>query len=166
MTCDIPDLSVAGIKSMLDTGKYSISFFYSDPLGPIPIMVARDIGAGRIATTMIRQQCSLWDNGCPLSDDERPTLGLLFMPKENHQCEILVNGIECLIDWFSVRSIMEEVIKEETGQSTIELFYKACISDALLIKNKLKDHIKLSEAETMALEIIDNCGVIAILLND
>ena len=118
MTCDIPEISVEGITKLLDSGKYSINFLYSDLFGVIPSMHAREEDASRINNSPIRKTCSLLgNNGCTLSKKERPTLGLMFIPKPNFDCKLIVDDLDILYDWIPLKDLMEKVIFKETGKS-------------------------------------------------
>lgn len=167
MTCDVPELSVRGIRKMLDTGKYSITFFAANMDGeiiPVPIMNAREIGSERVDYSIIRKPCAQQnEEGCSFSDDERPTLGLLYIPKTNRDCKLLVSEMELLGDWYPHKEIMEEVILEETGKSSKELFYKGCIEAAMEIRSKLDVKKELTESEMCALEVLYATGVILII---
>lgn len=168
MTCDIPEMSVIGIRRMLDTGKYSIMFFCAD-LGdgiikPIPIMNAREVDSGRVNNSIIRKQCALQgENGCMLSDTERPTMGLLYIPKGNGECKMLIDAMEVFKDWYPHAQMMEEVVRQETGKSSQELFYSGCVQAAMEIRQKMDLGADLTSTEIDALQVLDITGIIAIL---
>lgn len=167
MTCDVPELSVSGIKRMLDTGKYSIMFFcaYLDgEIIPVPIMKSREINSGRVNNSIISKPCALHTaNGCPFSDDDRPTLGLLYVPKEDRHCKILVDSMQLLEDWYPHREMMEQVVLNETGENSYVLFYRGVIDAAMEIRQKLDMNKELTESEIGALQILEVTGAIAIL---
>ena len=168
MTCDVPVMSVSGIRRMLDTGKYSITFFCADfgdgIIIPIPIMNAREIDSQRVNNSIIRKPCALHkENGCMLSDTERPTMGLLYIPKSDGHCKMLVDQMETLQDWYPHAHMMEEVVRQETGKSSQELFYSGCIEAAMEIRQKLDLGKELTESELDALQVLNLTGIIAIL---
>lgn len=165
MTCDLPELTVEGITKMLDSGKYSITFLYSDLFGIIPTMHTREEGADRINNSPIRKACSLLGNkGCTLSELERPTLGLLLIPDVNYECHLLVDAFDSIHDWLPLKSLMEEVIFKETGKTSSELFYRGCIDAAMELRTKLHAGIELDEGEISGLQLLDCCNVITVIL--
>lgn len=167
MTCDVPEMSVRGISKMLDTGKYSIAFFCTVDDGvvfPVPVMISREISSGKVNNSIIQKPCSLQtEKGCMLSEEERPTLGLLFIPRPGRECASIVDGMELLSDWFPHRGILEAVVKQETGKTSTELFHQGCIEAAMQIRNKLDMRIELEQAEIEALDIIMAIGAITIV---
>lgn len=166
MTCDIPDISVEGITKLLDSDKYSITFLYSDLFGIIPTMHTREEKADRINISPIRKACSLLkNNGCTLSREERPTLGLLLIPEPNFDCNLIVDGFDSIHDWLPIKDVMEEVILKETGKTSKELFYRGCIDAAMELRTKLYAGIKLNAGEISALQLLDNCNVITVIFD-
>lgn len=167
MPCDVSEMSVAGIRRMLDTGNYSITFFCAGLEGeilPIPIINAREVNAGRVNNSIIRKPCALQgQKGCKLSDDERPTMGLLYIPNAKGHCRILVDAMEAFMEWFPYKTIMDEVVFEETGKSSEELFYSGCVQAAMEIRQKLDMGVELTEGEMAAIEPLKLTGTIMIL---
>ena len=167
MTCDVPEMSVDGIRRMLDTGKYSITFFCAgveDEILPIPIINAREVDAGRVNNSIIRRPCALQgEKGCEFSDEQRPTMGLLYIPNANGHCKVLVDAMEAFIDWYPYKAIMDEVVFKETGKSSEELFYSGCVQAAMEIRQKLDMGIELTEAEMNAITILELTGTIMLL---
>lgn len=166
MTCDVPDMSVRGIERLLHTGKFSIAFAcaFSDGIPiPIPIMTAREIGCGKINESIIRKPCALQgEKGCLLSEEERPTQGLLFIPKANGDCKNLVGAMEVFADWAPYKEILETVIEKETGKTLNELFYKGCIEAAMQIRQKLDTRTELTDSEADVVELLEATGTILI----
>lgn len=170
LTCDVEDLSVEGIKKMLDTGKYSIAFFCAGTeegfFDAIPMMSVREVGSGRVNTSIISRPCSLHTaNGCPFSDDERPTLGQLLIADVtgNAQCHQLVDSMETLMDWYPYKEILEEVVMDETGRSSISNFIMALEDANRQIRPKVEANEELTSAEEAALQILCGTGAWDIL---
>lgn len=167
MPCDVPEMSVEGIRKMLDTGKYSITFFCAATecgIIPIPIINAREVDSGKVNNSIIRKPCALQgEKGCELSDDERPTMGLLYIPIAKGDCRMLVSANDTLNEWFPYKAIMDEVVFEETGKSSEELFYSGCVQAAMEIRQKLDMGIEFTEAEMNAITILELTGTIMLL---
>lgn len=167
MTCDVPEMSVDGVRKMLDTGKYSITFFCAadgNEFIPIPIINAREVDAGRVNNSIIRRPCALQgEKGCEFSDDERPTMGLLYIPIAKGDCRMLVDAMDACLEWYPYKAIMDEVVLEETGKSSEELFYSGCVQAAMEIRQKLDMGVELTEGEMAAIGILELTGVIMIL---
>lgn len=164
MTCDVSEMSVDGIRRMLDTGKYSITFFFAGMEEIIPVMSAREVNAERVNNSIIRRPCSLQQqNGCSFSDEERPTMGLLYVPNSQGNCEMLVDSLELAFDWYPCKELMEQVVLLETGKNTTELFYNGCINAAMQIRQKLDQNLELTETEEQALLVLDLTGIIMLL---
>lgn len=148
LPCDIPIQTPEGIRAMLDTGKFMISVAFTTDGLITPIMSSREVGADRIDFNLIHRPCALLGpNGCPFSDDERPMLGLLFIPKENKKCYNPVNGTNVFLEWSTMAPIMEEVIFNETGKSSEELFLKSFDEAASYLADKYNRKEAMTDAE-------------------
>lgn len=158
MPCDVEDMSVDGIRRMLDTGKYSISFLLKmNPPRPMLSMISREVGRGRINPSLIRTRCSLLDeNGCTLSEEERPTQALLLVPGENLDCHELVTISETISEWSKYQDILAEVIFLETGKDMIELFEESCQNDTDYLIDKFQRQEDFTSTEEIALNALAN----------
>ena len=164
---DIPELTVDGIKRILDTGKYSITFMYIASINkPLPIMISREIGGDKINNSLIRTTCSLLgENGCTLSEAERPTQALLLIPRENEKCETLVPGWETMREWQEYEELMKTVIFEETGKSVNELFEEGCRKDVKKLIQKIENDEELTYTEDIAMDLLTQKAMHMIVSN-
>ena len=145
---DFEDLSVEGIERALDTGNYMITAVYRNaskegiPFIPVPFLAAREVGAPEngVNITMVHSMCALLgDDGCILSEDERPSQGLLLIPKEEDQCVCYVNAPGEL--WFPYREVFDEVIRKRTGKTAQDFFEEEAEPLAHSIEEKIRDAI-------------------------
>ncbi|MDO4975576.1 MAG: hypothetical protein Q4E61_04615 [Alphaproteobacteria bacterium] len=158
MPCDIVDKTPAGIQRLLDSGRYSISFFldFIDmKLEVIPTMMSREINSSRIQFGFIHNQCSLLGpKGCSLSDDERPTQGLLFVPQMEANCELQLNSQTVVTEWRKLSPLMETVLIIETGSNSLNLFQQSLLQTMNHLETKLSEGIILNSSELSALELV------------
>ena len=158
MTCDISDMSVEGIRKMLDTNKYSVYLTFGFLFGELvvlPVICAKEIDAGRVKASFFRKQCALLgENGCSLSDEERPTLGLLLIPNSNDKCRTAVNNEETFLDWYPHKSIMDEVVFLETGKTTEEIFDDAVDEAAEQLFLKITNKEELTDSEILVCDVL------------
>jgi hypothetical protein len=109
MPCDIIDFSVSGIRKMLETGKYSISFRHLFGTELLPILQIREVGQGKIFNTLMHNKCALLmdeEPYCPFGDAERPSIAQLLIPKADGKCRGLLENDLFISEWMSAMSIM------------------------------------------------------------
>lgn len=157
LPCDVEDMSVEGIKKMLDTGKYSISYIVQlEPVIPIASLTSREEGRGRIANSLIRSKCSLLkEDGCTLSEEERPTQALLLIPGENMNCTELITPRENIDEWLVHQQILEQVILDETGKTLDEIFEEGCAEDTKYLANKIENQEELTDLEKIVFKVLE-----------
>ena len=157
MPCDIPDMSVKGISKLLDTGNFSIAFIYVGPI-PVALIGAREIGRGRVNSSLIKHSCSLQGNrGCKLAEEDRPTMGLLYVPTSSG-CKLLLKPEEVVEAWFPYQEVLEEVIMLETGKTSLELFEDSVEEDLRFLQKKAEKNIPFTHAEDMAISLLNEMG--------
>ena len=167
---DFDDLSVKGIEKILDSGKYMICAFYGNasmpngiPIEALPVITAREVGCpdNGIYITMLHSKCAmLGPNGCKLSEDERPSQGLLLIPDGK--------GCKCYLDaptdfWREHWNALDEVIKKRTGKTCQELFEEELRPLATSIKRAIQMAVlyggSISYQEFMTAEAMKRLGV-------
>lgn len=128
---DIDPFTPKHIIELIDKGIYSISIAYSSIEVVLPILRTRELEAGIFNFSNKHKQCSLLgEHGCMLSEEERPTLALLLIPrpylfdKNQRNCKQLFNTKQFLKMWWEKIDVMEEVVKHYTGGKEFETLYK------------------------------------------
>lgn len=156
MPCDVKDMSVGGIKRMLDSEKYSLRLILSGteekPHYTI-CMSARMQGTNRIRNNLLYSPCALLgENGCTLSDEERPTCALLTIPGPNQNCKMLVSPKEYIDAWDKYAGILEEVWKSETSITPEEYFLIMSAKAYFEIQEMINRGVVLNEEEEMVFQ--------------
>lgn len=127
MPCDITDMSVDGIKDMLNTGKYSLrvcKFYSSDYL---VTMCSRQVNVGRVTDSLLFNACALLtESGCPFSDEDRPTGALLLIPNMTHRCRYILSDERVFAEWKKYEDILNQVLFDEIHKTPQETFVQNC----------------------------------------
>ena len=169
MPVDIPKLTVQGIIEQLRSGKYSITFFCLEivegVVEAIPMMTAREVRAGTVNNSLFHRPCSLLTpNGCALSEEDRPTQALLFIPRPNNMCRSLLNSEDVLSAWLPYQRILEEVVLLETQKSSNQLFKEGCLAAVTHFRKRLAevngniDALTFTDSEIRALQVLEKTG--------
>lgn len=139
LPCDIKDMSVNGIKEMLDTGYYSLRVQQYNFDDILITMCTRQIDMGRVRDTLLFNTCSLWtENGCPLSDGDRPTGARLLIPDPSHRCRNLLSDSVLRRAWEPYQNVLLKVLFDETQMSPSDMYIKVCRNtlDVILEKSE------------------------------
>lgn len=147
---DFDDLSPKGIEKILDSNMYMITAFYEEakrpgeiPIEVIPLISAREVNCpdNGINICMLHSACAmLGPKGCTLSEDERPSQGLMLIPVNE-------NGCRCYIDaptifWKKHKENLNEVIKKRSGGKTAQdLFEEELVPLAKQIKHQIQEAV-------------------------
>ena len=167
---DFEDLSIEGIEKILDGGKYMITAFYVHadmpgdiPIRAIPLITAREERCPKngVNITMRHAKCAmLGEDGCMLSEDERPAQGLLLVP--------IGEGCRCLLtdpmgEWKEYWKVLDEVVQKRTGKTCQTLFEEELVPLATEIKRKVQIAViykkSITYQEYMIADAMSNLGV-------
>ncbi|MBR2705064.1 MAG: hypothetical protein IKE91_06330 [Clostridia bacterium] len=146
---DFDDLSVKGIEKLLDSGKYMITAFYEQaqmpgniPIEVTPVISAREVNCpdDGINICMLHSACAMLDcDGCTLSEDERPSQGLMLIPVSEDGCRCYISAPS--IDWQEYKDILDEVVKRRTGKTSQEIFEEELVPLATEIKRQIEEAV-------------------------
>jgi len=127
---DIEPFTVEHIIELIDKGIYSISYDFENILHPFPVLLSREIDSGVFNLNDRHKSCALLGkNGCNLSEDERPSMALLLIPKmhmfypKDRACKQLLKEKEFVKMWKEKADIMEEVVKHYSGGKDFETVF-------------------------------------------
>lgn len=156
MPCDVGEMSVKGIKQMLDTGHYSLRVIerqadFDDEF--LVTLCSRQINDGRVRASLLFATCALWtENGCILSDEERPTGARLLIPHMSYKCPNLLTNKDIWDAWGKCQDVLIQVLLDETGNTPEQEYIKLC-------KNTLDKICEKPESEYTSydLELINHC---------
>ncbi len=144
---DFQDLTLQGIKEILATGNYMITASYRReerdgiPVTAYPYISAREVDAPQngIHITMMHSKCAmLRADGCKLTQDDRPSQGLLLIPNGHRGCTCFVDTPTQL--WLPYKDVLDRVVSEYTGKTTQELFEK----ELFPLANKIKRSVQMA----------------------
>ena len=167
------EVTVQSVERMLATGKYMITATYvvdktcqtslPVPIRAIPHISAREVDAGEIHISLLHSKCALLGkNGCTLTREERPTQGLLLIPKNDEECEELMPFMSEI--WKPYIKVLEEVVKRKTGMTSQQHFEKEALSLLRSLRMKLCTatmyHGSITHGEYMALRAFDSWGAL------
>ena len=119
---DVNPFTPEHIIELIDKGIYSISYTITYSRDVIPILRSREIDAGVFNFSDKHKPCALLGkHGCTLTEEERPSLALLLIPRlhpfheEWRDCKLIIKTREFIKLWHKVSGIMEEVVEHYTG---------------------------------------------------
>ena len=133
---DIDPFTPEHIIELIDKGIYSIShtFWYNGKV--FPVLMSREVGTGVFNFSEEHNSCSLLGkNGCILSEEERPSMALLLVPKQHvffdewRSCKPLIRTREFLTLWWKKADIMEKVVQHYSNGKDIETLYREYLND-------------------------------------
>ena len=146
---DFDDLSPKGIEELLDSGMYMITAFYEPakrpggiPIEVTPVIAAREVNCpdNGINICMLHSACAmLGPKGCTLSEDQRPTQGLMLIPVSEDGCRCYVDAPST--DWQEHKDILDKVVKSRTGKTSQELFEEELVPLAKEIKRQIQEAV-------------------------
>lgn len=166
-------LTQSVITKLLDSKYYMITAVYRRapqksgiPIEAIPILSAReiDVPENGIFISMIHSKCAnLGEKGCILNESQRPTQGLLLIPRDKDNCTCFV-GVGKIIDqWIKYKEIMDEVIFSKTGKNCQELFEEVIFDEAQIVKKIVECSfimdMPVNHSTYMAAKAMDLLGV-------
>ena len=127
---DVEPFTTEHIIELIDKGIYSISYTFGYRGELFPILRSREEGTGVFNFSDEHKPCSLLgEHGCTLSEEERPTMALLLIPKQHvyydewRSCKQLLKTRKYLNLWRKQVNIMEEVVEHYTGGKDFETLY-------------------------------------------
>lgn len=153
MPCDVRKMSVKGIKEMLDTGNYSlrvIELIFDKKVEYIVGMSSRRVNNQRVENNWLDGRCVLLtENGCMLSDEDRPTGALLSIPSADpsKECKLIVSPFEYTGEWKKYATILNKVLYDETGHTPEEQYIESAMRTYMFLGDKLQKGAALDEFE-------------------
>lgn len=150
-TTDFKSDDFSYLKEELEKGRISISG-QAMPINKtswtyIPYLRARNQNANIVDLITNGGPCiNLTDNGCILSEDERPSYGLLVKPiKIGGPCDKI--STEDSINWLDYSEVLEQLIKYYTSEEMIDIIVDEISKQMIEIKKKIKNNIPLNSME-------------------
>ncbi len=153
---DFKSLEASEIIKELDKGKISISGqpvnFFMNNWTYIPYLRARNKDAEIVDLITNGGPCiNLTDSGCSLSENERPSCGLLVKPvKIGGPCEKIKKDVG--IEWLEYSNVLESLIKLYTNKDMIDVVVSQISEKIVSIKKKINNNIPLSEIEKLNMQ--------------
>lgn len=150
---DFKSFEPSEIIKELDKGKISISGqpvnFYNNKWTYIPYLRARNKGAEIVDLITYGGPCiNLTDSGCDLSEDKRPSCGLLVKPtKIGGPCKRMKEDVG--MQWLEYSEVLESLIKFYTNKNMIDVIASQISEKIVEIKKKENNNIPLSEMEKL-----------------
>lgn len=150
---DFKSMDFSYLKQELEKGRISISGQATKIGGSawtyMPYLRARNKNAEIIELVPIGNPCiNLTDTGCSLSEEERPTYGLLVKPtKIGGPCE-KINSDDAT-DWLYYSEVLEKLVKYYTNKEIIDVLVDEISKKIVEINKKIKNRIKLNSMEKM-----------------
>lgn len=151
MPKDFESMEFSYLKDVLEEGRISISGqpteFASNAWTYVPYLRARNKDAAIVDLITNGGPCiNLTPNGCSLSEEKRPTFGLLVKPtKIGGPCE-KVNSVSAE-EWLNYSEVLERLVKYYTNKDIIDIIVDETAKKILAIKKKKKANIKLNPME-------------------
>ena len=139
------------LKSLLDEGYISISGevtqVYKDMWTYLPYLRARNKDAGIVDLISNGGPCvNLTKTGCALSEEERPSFGLLLKPTIiGGPCETMNKTL--VLNWLDYNEVLEKLVKHYMNQKILTTVIDETSEQIFSIKEKLKDGIQLTPME-------------------
>ncbi len=150
-TTDFQDMDFYYLKEKLEKGRISISG-QAAPIAKnawtyIPFLRARNKNAGIVDLITDGGPCiNLTNNGCILTEDERPSYGLSVKPtKIGGPCD-KINSDDA-INWLDYSNVLEKLIKYYTNEEMIDIIVDEISKQMHNIIKKCKEHIPLNPME-------------------
>lgn len=150
---DFESLTFKSLVKLLDQGNISIagepySNLFGNAWSYLPYLRVRNINSKIVDLVTTGQPCKLLtSNGCSLSEQDRPTLGLLLKPTViGGPCDndFPLNTVE---NWLNYSEVLHQLIKYYTGKSLIDVFVEQMAVKIKNIENKKKTKQKLTGME-------------------
>ena len=165
---DFDEITVESIEKIIDSGKYMITASYTVnekgfPIKAVPHISAREVNSPKngVNITMIHSKCAmLTDNGCALTEDDRPSQGLLLIPIGEDCKAFMDTPTE---QWKPYMHILDQVVIKRTGKSSQQLFEDEFPNLANRLKRKVQMSILYNNnpiefAEYQAIDLIEKWG--------
>lgn len=148
---DFKSMKYDYLNSIIDQGKISIGGqpvpFMGDAWTYIPYLRVRNIDAPIVDLFTKGGPCiNLTDNGCILSEDKRPTFGLLVEPtKIGGPCE--KKGKDLGKEWLYYSDILSKLITHYTNNELVDELIKEIEIVMYVIRQKMKNKEMLNSIE-------------------
>lgn len=115
----------------------------------MPYLRARNKGAGIVDLITHGGPCiNLTENGCSLSEEKRPSFGLLVKPTQvGGPCEQM--NSELAKEWFEYNNVLEKLIRFYANNDMIDLVITEISKQIQEIKLKKQNGQELSSMEKM-----------------
>ena len=163
---DFKSLTFKSLVKLLDQGNISISGQpYSNLLGNawsyLPYLRVRNINSDIVDLVTTGSPCKLLTStGCQLSEQDRPTLGLLVKPTTiGGPCDADY-PIDMVETWLDYSEILSKLIKHYAGKNLIDVFTEQMAIKIKNINDKKKQKKELTPLEELIFywyyEVINN----------
>ena len=115
----------------------------------MPYLRARNKSAGVVDLITNGGPCiNLTENGCCLSEECRPTFGLLVKPTQiGGPCKQM--NSQLAEEWFNYSIVLEKLIHFYTDKNMIDLIVEDISKQLMQIKDKKNNNIELSSMEKL-----------------
>lgn len=153
---DFKSLEASEIIKELDKGTISISGqpvnFSMDKWTYIPYLRARNRDSEIVDLITNGGPCiNLTASGCNLSEDNRPSCGLLVKPTIiGGPCEKIAKNLG--MEWLEYSNVLEDLIKFYTDKNMIDVIVSQISKKIVEIKKKINNDIPLSEMEKINIQ--------------
>ena len=151
MPSDFKSMKFTYLSKKLEEGKISISgqatTIQSIGWTYMPYLRARNKDAGIVDLITKGGPCiNLTDTGCSLSEDNRPTFGLLVKPtKVGGPCKQMNSQLGT--EWLNYSEVLEKLVKYYTSKDMIDIVVDEISKMMIEIKNKKENNIELNPME-------------------
>lgn len=151
MPNDFDSMDFSYLKEELEKGKISISgqatLITKSSWTYIPYLRARNQNADIVDLITDGGPCiNLTESGCSLSEEKRPTFGLLVKPtKLGGPCEKA--GSISADSWLDYNGVLEQLVKYYKNKDVIDIIVDEIASKMAIINKKMKNNIQLSPME-------------------
>ena len=148
---DFKSMDFSYLKEEIEKGKISISGQASSFAGGmwtyIPYLRAKNNDAEIVDLITKGGPCAnLTEKGCSLTEEERPTFGLLVKPTKIGGPWKLENQEQAL-NWIDYSDVLEKLVKYYTNKEVIDVVVEEISKQIIEIKEKLKNNIELNPME-------------------
>jgi len=160
---DFKSLDFEYLKNEIDKGYISISgqpfsgFRNDDAWSYLLCLRARNVNADVVDLLTSGGPCSLLaDTGCQLSEEDRPSLGLLVKPtKIGGPCKRMYDTDVCL-QWLDYAQVLSELVKYYTNKDVRDVLVEQIRKMINLCLKKSEQGIEITEMEKWAIHWIRN----------
>lgn len=137
----------------IDADKNNKFFWY-----PVLMMSVKNNDRGTVDLFSYKSGCSIWNslNGCPLTEDKRPSLALSYKPDINGNCTQVIKEKVIIKKWLKYQDVLEKLVMSICNKSAKEIIKEDIekVRDELtkkIISGKFLDAEELSLLDTIKL---------------